>query len=881
MKIRVLQLIVAVFLLVGISTRGWCLAVDGACGSSGNGLFTAVPTSNLCSTGTASTVTGTGPWDWTCNGSNGGSNASCSAQYLDVNYPKNCAQVQTINSTAGDGEYTITPVTGQSFSVYCYGMQTGAPKEYLSLVKTGGSYNFSQLSNLNNQPNSAIRTSFTKIRLDPATLLVDINDFTFSSTTSTNTTDTGLQAYGVAADCLYSGTPTGTGNIDLTGTPFIVNSKFILDGWNAYGSATVDGNLLQNTVGTGSAPVRGDWVFVAGKVVDLKGGGFAGAIGPEGPTGSTDPLYKYFGAWVHDLKPLSTPILKLSLSSLDGSCGSATGTGSTTIPTTNLCAAGTASAVAGTGPWNWTCSGSNGGSSVNCSASYSNIAMQSVSLRFGLGISDVTINNMKIYFSACSNNCSYVYGNIYHVGNTAPSSIYELRNYTYARSDVPTGNPVVNQGEYVAITNANGLYALLNIIDSKSFSHGDAYSGIDFAYWTFSDGICGLANGTIVQTVPSANLCANGTASAITGSTALSWNCAGSNGGTNATCSATLVDTTPPTLTVSTLSSGAATNQTPLNITGTVTDANGVASLTINGNAVTVSSSGAFSYALPLTTTGSVPINIVATDNAGNATTDTRNITYDTTLPVITITAPADNSQTKNTLVTVSGNISEAGTVQARINSGSWQAALMNGTAFTAQLSLASGLNTIEVTATDQAGNTAVSVKRSVLYDPNSPALAITLPSRDILINTSSVTVSGTVSDATSTNVILALNNTTYPQTVTSGSFSQTFTLPAEGSYAVTATATDAVGNPPSTVTRNIIYTPYPGDSNADGATTSLVEVLKAYRYTKGLTTLTAVEKLRLDCAPLGPDGKPQPNGIIDTADVILLMRRLVGLTSW
>jgi len=55
--------------------------VNGLCGSSNNLTLASVPTTNLCSTGTASTVAGTGPWSWSCNGSNGGTNASCSANF--------------------------------------------------------------------------------------------------------------------------------------------------------------------------------------------------------------------------------------------------------------------------------------------------------------------------------------------------------------------------------------------------------------------------------------------------------------------------------------------------------------------------------------------------------------------------------------------------------------------------------------------------------------------------------------------------------------------------------------------------------------------------------------------------------------------------------
>jgi hypothetical protein len=53
--------------------------VNGVCGSSNGGVLTSAPTDNLCSAGTPSAVTGSGPWSWSCNGLYGGTNASCSA----------------------------------------------------------------------------------------------------------------------------------------------------------------------------------------------------------------------------------------------------------------------------------------------------------------------------------------------------------------------------------------------------------------------------------------------------------------------------------------------------------------------------------------------------------------------------------------------------------------------------------------------------------------------------------------------------------------------------------------------------------------------------------------------------------------------------------
>jgi uncharacterized repeat protein (TIGR02543 family) len=54
-------------------------ALDGVCGASNGALFTIAPASNLCSFGTPSAVSGSGPWSWTCAGDNGGTAASCSA----------------------------------------------------------------------------------------------------------------------------------------------------------------------------------------------------------------------------------------------------------------------------------------------------------------------------------------------------------------------------------------------------------------------------------------------------------------------------------------------------------------------------------------------------------------------------------------------------------------------------------------------------------------------------------------------------------------------------------------------------------------------------------------------------------------------------------
>ena len=54
------------------------LAVDGVCGSSNGQSFWSTPSTNLCSAWNTGSLSGSGPWSWSCNGLNGGTNARCS-----------------------------------------------------------------------------------------------------------------------------------------------------------------------------------------------------------------------------------------------------------------------------------------------------------------------------------------------------------------------------------------------------------------------------------------------------------------------------------------------------------------------------------------------------------------------------------------------------------------------------------------------------------------------------------------------------------------------------------------------------------------------------------------------------------------------------------
>lgn len=330
-------------------------------------------------------------------------------------------------------------------------------------------------------------------------------------------------------------------------------------------------------------------------------------------------------------------------------------------------------------------------------------------------------------------------------------------------------------------------------------------------------------------------------------------------------------------LRLSTLADNSITTGTTLNVAGTVNDngsGNGVKGVTVNGKEATLTNGG-FTIAIPLVDGPNI-ITAVATDNAENKTIETRTVTLNLTAPALTITQPADNSVTSKSFTDVTGSVTDpATTVTARVNEGSATSAIMNGTNFSVTVNLASGLNTIDITATEAAGKSS-SAKRTVLSDTTAPALAITAPTQDISTKEGSITLSGTVTDGvTSTTVGIAVDDQTYRPTVANdGSFSQAISLPTDKSYAVVTTATDQAGNS-ATVQRNIIK------NSGETPAVQLADVLKAFQSVFGQVTISETEKAKFDCAPLGPDGKPNPNGVVDTADIIMMLRRIVGLVTW
>jgi hypothetical protein len=171
--------------------------------------------------------------------------------------PASCAEVRAEDPNAPDGDYTLW-VGERTAEIYCHDM-AGTPREFVTLANTGPAVNFSQYTTGGYVSGTSIKTQYEKVRIDPETMLVDVSDETFSTSTGNIGGQTSM-SYGVAESC--SGPPTGLANIDLTGTPFAVApDSFTQTGWYPAGDAVYSSD---------------------DQVVDLTGGGACGWTSPAG-----------------------------------------------------------------------------------------------------------------------------------------------------------------------------------------------------------------------------------------------------------------------------------------------------------------------------------------------------------------------------------------------------------------------------------------------------------------------------------------------------------------------------------------------------------------------------------------------------------------------
>ncbi len=187
--------------------------------------------------------------------------------------PQSCAAILQATPGSPDGTYTLYyhGHLAEPFLVYCHAMASGTPAEYLPLPASPNANAFTNL-------HSGVTTTYQRVRLDPATLRVNITDATFATSSPTGQGDVPFATTGSCSGSY------GRSTVDLTGTPFAVDDTFNWYGYCAYGTASFSN---------------------AAQIIDLMGHGLCGDIGPadfaaehghtgcgdERPSnGSTDPF---------------------------------------------------------------------------------------------------------------------------------------------------------------------------------------------------------------------------------------------------------------------------------------------------------------------------------------------------------------------------------------------------------------------------------------------------------------------------------------------------------------------------------------------------------------------------------------------------------------
>lgn len=201
-----------------------------------------------------------------------------------------------------------------------------------------------------------------------------------------------------------------------------------------------------------------------------------------------------------------------------------------------------------------------------------------------------------------------------------------------------------------------------------------------------------------------------------------------------------------------------------------------------------------------------------ATDFAGNSTQASVNVNLDKSSPIVSINTPNPGAILRTVDTEVSGTVSEAlsGVAGGTCNG---SAASVSSSAFSCQVTLVDGGNSINVGITDLAGN--VGAARIGVSVIQAPLITITSPAPLSLLNASPITVSGTVSGSPASVIVNGV------QASGGTSFTAAGIGLNEGANTITAVATDAAGNVSMASIVVFLDTSAPGiivDSPTDGA---------------------------------------------------------------
>lgn len=487
---------------------------DGVCGEAANNAYDNAPSTNLCSSGTPSSVSGDGPWSWACAGNNGGSAAACTANKRVASIDGACGDanglaVETAPSSDLCETGTASAVTGDGpWHWSCRGQGGGASQSCIAPSSVASSSSPAPEPAVSPEPSAATPPEAAS----PAAV-----------------SGAKPSLCGEAAETLAYQAPDH--DLCRVGSPSPVNG----DGPWSWSCTDNDGSTSScSTLSlSGGAPEAQPATLapaepavpqaaptpevstspataspVTKKQIRPESGPSCGLAAsepaPEQP--STDlcaegkaSAVRGNGPWVWTCRKGRAHVSCATPKMVDASCGPANGTALQSAPFAGLCAAGTPSGIDGNGPWSWTCNGSGGGVSVKCAAS-----MQA-QINGACGVTANTAVTSAPGAGLCASG--------------SPSAVNGNGPWTWSCAGANGGDSVPCSADKAAPPPPPGPKL---------------------------DGLCGSDNGVVSSGMPPADgLCANGSATQVVGNGPWNWSCVGENGGMTVSCTAPLQPPAP------------------------------------------------------------------------------------------------------------------------------------------------------------------------------------------------------------------------------------------------------------------------------------------------------------------------------------------------
>ena len=335
--------------------------------------------------------------------------------------------------------------------------------------------------------------------------------------------------------------------------------------------------------------------------------------------------------------------------------------------------------------------------------------------------------------------------------------------------------------------------------------------GVTQVSWTNSRGGSGTASGTTSWTASGIPLLSGTNVITVTARDA-----AGNSGQSSLTVVKTDVDTTPPTVSITSPAATSTTAASTLTVSGTAADNVGVTQVSwTSSRGGSGSASGTTSWAangIPLLTGVNV-ITVTARDAAGNvaqsAVTVTKTDTTvtntppalpgDTTPPTVAILSPTTTTTGSSTLAMSGIAVDNVGVTQVSWTSNRGAGGTASGTtSWTANnIPLLAGANVITVIAWDAAGNIGRTSMTITKTDTTAPIVSLTAPYSGAVVSGAVTLAATAIDDVGVVGVQFKVDGVNVGSEVTTPPYQTSWSTlsTANGTHTLTAVARDAAGN--------------------------------------------------------------------------------------